>query len=64
MSAQMPIGAAALENFARTAYQSARTRDGQRAELPLTEAAAWAEAYQYAASQEPQEPLRYEDRRG
>ena len=63
MSAQMPIGAAALENFARTAYQSARTQDGRLAELPLTQDAAWAEAY--ARGQEPQEPIaNYADRRG
>lgn len=41
---RVPIGAAALENADRVAWQSARTRDGAVAPLPLTEAQAWAEA--------------------
>jgi hypothetical protein len=68
MSAQLqsaPIGAAALENFARYAYQSAHTptADGRVAPLPLTLDAALAEAY--ARGQEAQEPIQnYADRRG
>jgi len=39
-----PIGEAAMENAARAAYQSAHTKDGQVAPLPLTLAEAWLEA--------------------
>ncbi len=42
---RVPIGGAPLENFDRTAYQSARCKDGHRAELPLTFAEAWEEAH-------------------
>jgi hypothetical protein len=42
---RVPIGGAALENTSRVLYQSARCRDGYRADLPLTFAAAWEEAH-------------------
>jgi hypothetical protein len=44
-SRRAPIGGAALENACRAAYQSARCRDGHRADLPLTFDAAWEEAH-------------------
>lgn len=40
-----PIGAAALENADRAAYQSARCINGYLAPMPLTLAEAWEEAH-------------------
>lgn len=38
-----PIGGAALENHARTVYQSTNSTKGRAAPLPYTLAQAWAE---------------------
>lgn len=45
-SPRVSIGEAAMENAARAAYQSARSRDGYLAPLPMTLAEALAEASQ------------------